>query len=1216
MKINTRNRSSTAALQTTPLHSSYASPHCGPAGDQNWRRGSGSFVEKARGHFSKVVVMATILFWFAFGVQAQNVYWGDPAQVGTGSTVYDWMTAVEWGPTTNGPLYSYGNSGITTAGTVYFLGSGINNITVNTAENTGGGSYPSQIHIGDVGAYENAVITLNYEAGSAGLMRCSSYLGVGWSAPDAFSTCTGILNVYTNINVTGSGINVGRFGSTGIINLYGGTLTCSGSLPIGNGVFSGTTNAGQGVVTINGGNLSLAANSITLGNAGAANAVLVPAIGVSGSNTVARGIVTINGGLLTETGSGAVKFCAGNNTIGTLNLNGGLMTVGSITKTAGTTNTLATFNFNGGTLKTSQSSIVFMPAGFDAVNVLSGGAIIDTTNFNITIGSSLQNGGGGLTKYGTGTLTLSGANNSYAGPTIVNNGTLLASALDGTASVMVGSNTFGAYGNVAGLLQVTNNGTLTAFQTGTTLSMASLALGLAPGDATTINFAGHLAAPLGNYAVASPSGLTNNSTCTVNVSGVIIPQPVPATNTLISYNGPWEGGGTFVLGSTPGLQGYLLDNGSAIDLVVTNYGALAWVGYPANTWDLNNELVWQSGGTAVGFTNGDTVLFGNGASNFTVNVGLSVSPAATIVSSSSNYTFTGSALILTNALYMEGPGTAALTTTGNSLNTLNLDGGTLQLPGGDTISSLNLAGGTLLLLGSDTATTLNWTAGNIQVDDGGSSGLLNFPATTTIPSSSTVTWDRSDTVISTVKFAGAGSFDLIGAGDLTLTAASTYTGTTLVTNGTLTLDAASTLGLGSMLYIQNNGTVDCLAVNALGSGGSGLTIQPTTVNPGGLLTCNNNSGHVGINNLTLNGGVLDSGSDTGDAYGTFFWSPGSVLVTANSTISAANMTMSTTILPITINNGVTLTVSGSWADTQGGGSAGTYANIPYVTLIGPGKAVFSASQNYTGDTTVTNSATLALTGGATLDSSNIVLAGGTVDVTGQSDSTLHLQDQPSPGTGPYNFGQSLLGSGTILGNLDAGNSAVTVGPTGSRIGGTTATINVSGSITLGGTTRMELDRANSPNSDQLTSLSSINYGGALVVTNIGSRLQAGDTFTLFSAAGGYNASSFSSIMLPNYYTWNTSQLAVNGSVSVVTVLPPPTISSVNYSQAQNGILTFNATNGAVGGSYELLTSTNLALPLSQWATAATGSFDGSGNLTGLNVTNTVGPQRFYILSAQ
>ncbi len=1165
--------------------------------------------QKIIGFLSTAAVMGAMLACPA--ARAQNVYWGSPATIGTGATAYDWTNSPEWSSSLNGTLNLWVNSGATASSTAYFLGNGTNTLTVAGQASP----VPSQVHIADVGASEYSVVTLNYISG--GHFRCSSYLGVGWSAPDAISTCTGIFNVYTNVNVTGSGINVGRFGSVGIINLYGGTLTCSGSLPIGNGVFSGATNAGQGTVNINAGTLSLAGNSMTLGNAGAANGVPVPAIGVAGSNTVARGTFNLNNGTLSQSGSAAVKFCAGNNTIGTFNLNGGLMLAGSITKTLTTTNTLANFNFNGGYLLAYQGSAAFMSAGFNA-DVLGGGAIIDSSNFNITMNSSLQNGGGGggLTKNGAGTLTLAGTNNNYTGPTVINDGALLVSGLYGTASVLVGSNTFGAYGNIAGPVLVTNGGNLDAFQAGTALSMGSLTLGLAPGDATSLNFVGNLGAPLGQYAVTGSGGLTNNSTCTVNVSGVILPQPVPSTNVLISYNGPLSGAGSFALAPSPGLQGYLLNTGNAIDLVVTDYTALAWAGSPASTWDLNGELVWQSGGGSVGFTNGDTVLFGNTASNFTVTVGAGVSPAATVISSSSNYTFTGSALILTNVVYMEGPGSAALTTSGNSLFTLNQAGGTLVLPGGDGIGALDLTGGTLMLLGSDTVTNFSWTGGDIQVDDGGSSGLLNFPSTTTIPSGGAVIWDRSGTLISTVAFAGSGSFELIGPGNLYLTSAATFTGTTLVTNGTLTLDAASTLGLSSMLTIENNGTVDCLAVNSLGSGGSGVTIQPTIIDATGLLTCNGSSGHVGINKLTLNGGVLDSGSDVGDAYGTFFWSPGSILVTANSTISAQNMTMSTTILPITINNGVTLTVSGSWADTQGGDSVGAYANIPYITLIGPGKAVFTASQSYTGDTTVSNTATLALTDGALLDSSNIVLAGGTIDVTGQGDSTLHLQNQPSPGTGPYNFGQNLVGSGTILGDLDAGNSAVTVAPTGRRVGGTTGTINVSGAVTLGGTTVMELNRASAPNSDGITSSSSISYGGTLVVTNTGSRLQAGDTFTLFSATGGFNATSFNSIVLPDYYTWNTSQLGVNGSVSVTAMLPPPAIAAVNFSQALSGILSFSGTNGAPGGPYELLTSTNVALPLSQWTVVASGNFGVNGTFSGLNVTNAPSAQQFYLLSAQ
>jgi hypothetical protein len=101
---------------------------------------------------------------------------------------------------------------------------------------------------------------------------------------------------------------------------------------------------------------------------------------------------------------------------------------------------------------------------------------------------------------------------------------------------------------------------------------------------------------------------------------------------------------------------------------------------------------------------------------------------------------------------------------------------------------------------------------------------------------------------------------------------------------------------------------------------------------------------------------------------------------------------------------------------------------------------------------------------------------------------------------------------------------------------------------------MKLNRAGSPNSDQIVSVAkSFTGGGTLTVTNIGAGLQAGDTFQLFST----NISGFATVNLPtndavNYraYTW-TNRLAIDGTIkvltSVQTINPNPPIIGLTVS---------------------------------------------------------------------
>jgi hypothetical protein len=92
--------------------------------------------------------------------------------------------------------------------------------------------------------------------------------------------------------------------------------------------------------------------------------------------------------------------------------------------------------------------------------------------------------------------------------------------------------------------------------------------------------------------------------------------------------------------------------------------------------------------------------------------------------------------------------------------------------------------------------------------------------------------------------------------------------------------------------------------------------------------------------------------------------------------------------------------------------------------------------------------------------------------------------------------------------------------------------------------------------------------------------------------------------------------SASGAIQVGNVLVPPSsprIAGLQFSGT--GGLTLSATNGTPGGAWVLLQITNVALPLNQWQTNTTGTFDGSGNLS-INLGAVPSLQEFYILKVQ
>jgi hypothetical protein len=228
------------------------------------------------------------------------------------------------------------------------------------------------------------------------------------------------------------------------------------------------------------------------------------------------------------------------------------------------------------------------------------------------------------------------------------------------------------------------------------------------------------------------------------------------------------------------------------------------------------------------------------------------------------------------------------------------------------------------------------------------------------------------------------------------------------------------------------------------------------------------------------------------------------------------------------------------------------------------------------------------------------LLGGTPVITLNSNATLDVS-----ATAPWTLGagQTLGGFGTVYGSVVANG---TVAP-GSFTNLGTITFNTD--LTLAGTNLLVLDKdyANSGQSNDVIIVDgNLTCGGTLTVVLAGSTpLAVNDTFQLFNVSSS-PLNNFAVTNLPAGATWDTSQLGVNGTIRVsgIASRPHPAFTGV---AASGGSVILSGTNAT--GSYVLYSSTNLALPLSNWVPVFTNTFNGH-----FNFTNTMdSAQEFYLL---
>ncbi len=1118
---------------------------------------------------------------------------------------------------------------------------------------------------------------------SGGTINCQAQLLIPESSPS-----TGTFNLSGTGAVVGNNwIAVGRNGGTGYLNMTGGSLTKGGDntthLDIG-ASGNGTLNQTNGVIT---------------------NLVSDTWLGESGT-----GVWNLEGGSAVL---GLLEFCVNGSGVGTLNLDGGLLQVTGINSGSPGVG-FSTLNFNGGTLEAGADNNNFI-SGLALAMVGPGGAIIDSHGHNITIPQNLQDNGGGLTKLGAGTLTLTGAN-SYSGNTLVNAGTLMI----GTASVAPGNCTV-ADGAGFGVTVQSANGQFSA---------ANVTLGNSTG--ATLNF------DLGNFGnpTAAPLNVTGtftvHGTVTVNIADAL---PQVGEFPLVQFpGGGLAGGGSFVLGSLPvGVAATLVTNvaNNSIDLNITGVNQPRWDGQAGGNWDIGVTTNWVNIGTGLPtyFSDGNPVIFDDNALGTTiVNLVATVHPSnVTVNNNNLNYTFVGSGQISgTTGLTKTGTGTLSLfnnntytgptVINGGTVIVTNLANGGLPSPVGASSASptnLILNNATLTYSGAPVAADRGFTVGgtNTMIDAEGNLTLGGRVAVAT----------------NGVTFT---AFTKVGPGTLAFTApadnefANSYA--PVSNNGRAGLQVVGgTLVLDGSRGAQTNHTTYDLYVGDTPNSGASLVLTNTTLNVDGWLAVGrvnggiNNTSTVTLYNSALNVGNLSLGWDggqPGNLSSQFLTLNGNSTLTDNGAVNLSEGVNSSMTLQINDNSVLqvrnpfyialansstgAVVVAGSgqlvqtsgWFDiAQGGNSVGsliaqdnarislsgdfnvsdTGTNAMAAALIRD-NAILTANNIWVGKQngvtailTITNNATVYSTNGVTMatyyDGTARVPAQAVVNLSGGSLAVNLVQGSVTAGTnngvfnfnggkliahGPYfgNFmfnlqaanvlaggaiidvgtnniqitqpllagdagggGLTKLGSGTLrlngvntytgatlvnAGTLDgtgtiAGPVTVASGAALAAGSGAIGTLTINNTLTLsaGSTVFMKLTPASN---DEIVGLTSVSYNGALVVTNIsGTPLSVGSVFKLFNAANAGTGNFASVTILPaGSGTFNPATGELTITSAGAPTLHPPIISGGN--------LILTGSGGTAGGSYTLLTTTNVALPVSAWTTNTIGTFDSSG----------------------
>ncbi|EGI6064831.1 autotransporter outer membrane beta-barrel domain-containing protein [Salmonella enterica subsp. enterica serovar Alachua] len=914
----------------------------------------------------------------------------------------------------------------------------------------------------------------------------------GWNGQSLTKTGAGTLilnaeNTYTG----GTTISGGTLVATNVEALGTGNVTDNATLEMNTGGDFDNAISGSGQVVKSGDEtLTLSgANSYTGGTT------------ISGGTLVASNVEALGSGDVTD--NATLELNTGGDFDNAIGGTGSVVKSGDKTLTLSGTNTYrGGTTISGGTLVASN------------VNALGSGDVTDNATLEMNTGGDFANnigGTGSVVKSGDKTLTLSGTN-SYTGGTTISGGTLVANNVEalGTGDVTNNAtlelNTGGDFDNaISGSGQVVKSGDKTL-----TLSGANSYSG-----ATTISggtlIATHVNA-LGTGAIDNRASLLLDASGQFTVTDLTTESggntEIGAGSTLQANTLTQKSDSTLTINLNSNTADPVIHAASQVSLAgtldITGVGDVL-DSDPASTDDLDTFTLIASDKTIAGDFEKLTVA------------GMDAD-LADFITVDGRIDDTGKQYELTTALTWYADRDDAVTDAHGTFNLTNADGSfavntvlenvdaTLDpasATGWDGTSLIKQGAGTLILNAENTYTGGTTISGGTLVAtnvEALGSGDVTDDATLELNTGGTF-----DNAIS-------GSGQVVKSGDdvLTLSGANSYSGGTLISDGTLVATNVEALGSGDVTNdavlelntggdftnnISGSGQVVKSGDKTLTLSGANSYTGGTTISGGTLVASNVealgsgdvtndavlelNTGGTFDNAISGSGQVVKSGDDVltlsgANSYsGGTLISGGTLVATSVEALGSGDVTDNAT-LALNAGGDFTNNISGSGQVVKSGDKtltlSGANSYTGGTTISGGTLVASNVDALGTGD--VTDNATLELNTGGTFD--NVISGSGQVVKSGDKTLTLSGANSYTGGT-TINDGTLVASNVEALGSGDVTNDAVLELNTG---GDFTNNISGSGQVVKSGDDVLTLSGANSYSGGTTIS------GGTLVATSV------------------------------------------------------------------------------------------------------------------------------------